>query len=300
MYYEFDIDWKSMPLSFAMIGEADIRSDQWWAKCRSTMLSQIRQHFSDDDIDEKEMLRWFEEFQHKYCERRGHRLVPTPTGTMLVKLAYEDLAPYRGLLETMSELENEVKKLPELYRIYEVISNVMDIYDNYCLDLDEILVPSASQAPPTLPPAASSTAVLTGEVSDDAAESVVTAVQEKPKGRKKVEPHVDRDELATYFNALFKGLRGNPDYFSDLVKEVESLTSSTDLGRVAYLIYNSTEYVVKRHATFSEWMRVFFKIVDVRCPKDVRENKYKPNATFKNRFYFLPYNDQAHDDQTQG
>ncbi len=64
---------KSMPLCFALIGEAGIRSDQWWAKCRSTMLSQIRQHFSDDDIDEKEMLRWFEEFQHKYCERRGHR-----------------------------------------------------------------------------------------------------------------------------------------------------------------------------------------------------------------------------------
>ena len=149
MYYEFDIDWKSMPLSFALIGEADIRSDQWWAKCRSTMLSQIRQHFSDDDIDEKEMLRWFEEFQHKYCERRGHRLVPTPTGTMLVKLAYEDLAPYRGLLETMSELENEVKKLPDLYHIYEVIFNVMDIYDNYCLDLEEALAPSPSQAMPT-------------------------------------------------------------------------------------------------------------------------------------------------------
>ena len=149
MYYEFDIDWKSMPLSFALIGEADIRSDQWWAKCRSTMLSQIRQHFSDDDIDEKEMLRWFEEFQHKYCERRGHRLVPTPTGTKLVKLAYEDLAPYRGLLETMSELENEVKKLPDLYHIYEVIFNVMDIYDNYCLDLEEALAPSPSQAMPT-------------------------------------------------------------------------------------------------------------------------------------------------------
>lgn len=149
MYYEFDIDWKSMPLSFALIGEADIRSDQWWAKCRSTMLSQIRQHFSDDDIDEKEMLRWFEEFQHKYCERRGHRLVPTPTGTKLVKLAYEDLAPYRGLLETMSEFENEVKKLPDLYHIYEVIFNVMDIYDNYCLDLEEALAPSPSQAMPT-------------------------------------------------------------------------------------------------------------------------------------------------------
>lgn len=149
MYYEFDIDWKSMPLSFALIGEADIRSDQWWAKCRSTMLSQIRLHFSDDDIDEKEMLRWFEEFQHKYCERRGHRLVPTPTGTKLVKLAYEDLAPYRGLLETMSELENEVKKLPDLYHIYEVIFNVMDIYDNYCLDLEEALAPSPSQAMPT-------------------------------------------------------------------------------------------------------------------------------------------------------
>ena len=121
-------------------------------------------------------------------------------------------------------------------------------------------------------------------------------MQEKPKGRKKVEPHVDRDELGTYFNAIFKGLHGNPDYFSELVAEIEKLTSPTDLGRVAYIIYNCNKYVVKRHTTFSEWMCEFFKIVGVRRPNDLHENKYVPRDPFKNRFYYLSYNDLARDD----
>lgn len=178
MYYEFDIDWKSMPLSFALIGEADIRSDQWWAKCRSTMLSQIRQHFSDDDIDEKEMLRWFEEFQHKYCEQRGHRLAPTPTGAKIIKLVYDEIAPYREMTEIMSDLEYEVKKLPELYSIYEALHSIIDIYDNYCLDLDEILESNPSQTAST---------VAAGDrniVPADAGEGVGAAGEEKDAATK--------------------------------------------------------------------------------------------------------------------
>ncbi len=252
-----------------------------------------------DKVNLKHFIQAYQLIQDNHITVNGARRVPSETGRQLIIKLYDTIEPYRSLL--LETNDHGPYPAREVYDLRCAMVAIIRMYDEYCSGIRDLIVPPMpQQAPPTLAPAASSTAVPTGEVSDDAAESVVTAVQEKPKGRKKVEPHVDRDELATYFNALFKGLRGNPDYFSDLVKEVESLTSSTDLGRVAYLIYNSTEYVVKRHATFSEWMRVFFKIVDVRCPKDVRENKYKPNATFKNRFYFLPYNDQAHDDQTQG
>ena len=84
-------------------------------------------------------------------------------------------------------------------------------------------------------------------------------------------------------------------FIAESVAEIEKLTTPTDLARVANLIYNCNQFVVKRHTKFSDWMREFFKIIGVRCPKDLHENKYTPNATFKNRFYFLPYNDQARD-----
>ena len=252
-----------------------------------------------DKVDLKHFIQAYQLILDNHITVKGARRVPSDTGRQLIIKLYDTIEPYRSLL--LETNDHGPYPAREVYDLRCAMVDIIRMYDEYCAGIRDLIVPPMpQQVPTTLAPDASPTAVPTGDVSDDAAESVVTAVQEKPKGRKKVEPHVDRDELATYFNALFKGLRGNPDYFSDLVKEVESLTSSTDLGRVAYLIYNSTEYVVKRHATFSEWMRAFFKIVDVRCPKDVRENKYKPNATFKNRFYFLPYNDQAHDDQTQG
>ena len=252
-----------------------------------------------DKVDLKHFIQAYQLILDNHITVKGARRVPSDTGRQLIIKLYDTIEPYRSLL--LETNDHGPYPAREVYDLRCAMVDIIKMYDKYCSAIRDMIVPNMpQQAPTTLAPDASPTAVPTGDVSDDAAESVVTAVQEKPKGRKKVEPHVDRDELATYFNALFKGVRGNPDYFSDLVKEVESLTSSTDLGRVAYLIYNSTEYVVKRHATFSEWMRAFFKIVDVRCPKDVRENKYKPNATFKNRFYFLPYNDQAHDDQTQG
>ena len=252
-----------------------------------------------DKVDLKHFIQAYQLIQDNHITVNGARRVPSETGRQLIIKLYDTIEPYRSLL--LETNDHGPYPAREVYDLRCAMVDIIRMYDEYCSAIRDMIVPNMpQQAPPTLAPDASPTAVPTGDVSDDAAESVVTAVQEKPKGRKKVEPHVDRDELSTYFNAIFKGLRGNPDYFSELVKELESLTSSTDLGRVAYLIYNSTEYVVKRHATFSEWMRAFFKIVDVRCPKDVRENKYKPNATFKNRFYFLPYNDQAHDDQTQG
>lgn len=286
---------------FLAPGESvEVTSEELMSQRRTPQLvKKLLESLYRDKVDLKHFIQAYQLILDNHITVKGARRVPSDTGRQLIIKLYDTIEPYRSLL--LETNDHGPYPAREVYDLRCAMVDIIKMYDKYCSAIRDMIVPNMpQQAPPTLAPDASPTAVPTGDVSDDAAESVVTAVQEKPKGRKKVEPHVDRDELSTYFNAIFKGLRGNPDYFSELVKELESLTSSTDLGRVAYLIYNSTEYVVKRHATFSEWMRAFFKIVDVRCPKDVRENKYKPNATFKNRFYFLPYNDQAHDDQTQG
>lgn len=151
MYYKFDIDWGSLPLSFALVGETDNRNDLWYANTRTKMLAQLRQHLSEDGIGERDLLMWFKEFKRKCCEQRGHLLAPTPTGANMIKLLYDRIAPYREMVETMRAVEYEVKKTPELYRIYEVLHNVMDIYDNYCMDLDEFLASSPKKtAEPTI------------------------------------------------------------------------------------------------------------------------------------------------------
>lgn len=173
MCYKFDIDWDSMPFSFSLVDEVDSRYNQWWADNLPKMLAQLRQHFSDDGIDEKELLQGFEEFKRKYCEQRGHRLAPTPTGAKIIKLVYDEITSYREMTEIMGDLEYEVKKLPELYSIYEALHSIIDIYDNYCLDLDEILESNPSQTAST---------VAAGDrniVPADAGEGVGAAGEEK-------------------------------------------------------------------------------------------------------------------------
>ena len=261
MCYKFDIDWDSMPFSFSLVDEVDSRYNQWWADNLPKMLAQLRQHFSDDGIDEKELLQGFEEFKRKYCEQRGHRLAPTPTGAKIIKLVYDEITSYREMTEIMGDLEYEVKKLPELYSIYEALHSIIDIYDNYCLDLDEILESNPSQ----------------------------TATTDKAKGEKSEEFHIDNidvEELSGYFKKEFKGRDGHFDYFSRLVGDMKHLTNQKEMGMLAVMIRHSP-YYNKKHQTFASWLRAFCKIVHQPYPKDMHPNKYSPSEQFQKRFNYL-------------
>lgn len=133
--YTFDVDWDGLvifPLDVAIKSNA-----QWWADTLPQMLAQLRQHFAEDGIDEGELIIWFEEFKRKYCELRGQRLTPTPAGIRIIKSVYKQLAPYRNMVHTITYCQGPVKLMPELYRIYEVMFGIIDIYDNYCLGTDE-------------------------------------------------------------------------------------------------------------------------------------------------------------------
>lgn len=255
MCYKFDIDWDSMPFSFSLVDEVDSRYNQWWADNLPKMLAQLRQHFSDDGIDEKELLQGFEEFKRKYCEQRGHRLAPTPTGAKIIKLVYDEITSYREMTEIMGDLEYEVKKLPELYSIYEALHSIIDIYDNYCLDLDEILAPSPSQTETTITP-------------NDCSAS-------------------DIEELGSYFTADFRGYRGGDDIFSTMIEDAMKLPTQKELGMLAYLLYNSR--VLNRHKprSFSKWIRTFFTLLGKTPPLDTHMNKYEPDEKILRIFAYV-------------
>lgn len=109
----------------------------------------------------------------------------------------------------------------------------------------------------------------------------------EPKELKLLAP-IDEEKLKPYFKASFKGMGQNINHFPDLIKELEHIRkgSATDVGRAAYMIYNSS-HMTKKPQTFAKWMRAFFEILDVPLPKDMSQNKYEPTKEIKDRLYFL-------------
>lgn len=99
---------------------------------------------------------------------------------------------------------------------------------------------------------------------------------------------IDEDKLKPYFKASFKGMGQNINHFPDLIRELEHIRkgSATDVGRAAYMIYNSS-HMTRKPQTFARWMRAFFEILDVPVPKDMSQNKYEPTKEIKDRLYFL-------------
>lgn len=108
-----------------------------------------------------------------------------------------------------------------------------------------------------------------------------------PKESKQLAP-IDEERLKPYFKASFKGMGQNINHFPDLIRELEHIRkgSATDVGRAAYMIYNSS-HMTKKPQTFARWMRAFFDILGVPVPKDMSQNKYEPTKEIKDRLYFL-------------
>lgn len=109
----------------------------------------------------------------------------------------------------------------------------------------------------------------------------------EPKELKPLAP-IDEEKLKPYFKASFKGMGQNINHFPDLIRELEHIRkgSATDVGRAAYMIYNSS-HMARKPQTFARWMRAFFEILDVPLPKDMSQNKYEPTKEIKDRLYFL-------------
>ena len=116
--------------------------------------------------------------------------------------------------------------------------------------------------------------------------------QEKPE--EIIEPSktamapIDEEELSRYFKAQFKGIGHGENYIPALVRELENIRRSnpTNVGRAASIIYDS-RHMTKRPTKFSDWMRSFYKMLDVPLPADLAQTRYKPTEEIRNRLYFL-------------
>lgn len=94
---------------------------------------------------------------------------------------------------------------------------------------------------------------------------------------------IDEEKLKPYFKASFKGMGQNINHFPDLIRELEHIRkgSATDVGRAAYMIYNSS-HMTRKPQTFARWMRAFFDILDVSVPKDM--SQHNMSRVFTNRW----------------
>lgn len=117
----------------------------------------------------------------------------------------------------------------------------------------------------------------------------VTSSKNTPKSKREIKPEVNREKLANCFNAIFKGSGRNPDYFSMLVDDIESLTLRKDCDAVAWLIFeNKTKCLVTTLRKFAPWCRYFYDCIGVSNTEKHNFSK-KPivSTALESKFYYL-------------
>ena len=121
-----------------------------------------------------------------------------------------------------------------------------------------------------------------------AEEARLKSEEDKVESDKTAMAPIDEEELSRYFKAQFKGIGHGENYIPALVRELEIIRRSkpTNVGRAASMIYDS-RHMTKRPTKFSDWMRNFYKILDVPLPADLAQTRYKPTEEIRNRLYFL-------------
>lgn len=99
-------------------------------------------------------------------------------------------------------------------------------------------------------------------------------------------PSVDAERLKPFFNAKFKGMGNNYNYFDDMINDIERIKVTKELAMIAVMIYNCRSFI-QRPTTFAAWLREFFEIIGRDCPKEKSKNKYQPSDKIKRMFHYL-------------
>lgn len=95
---------------------------------------------------------------------------------------------------------------------------------------------------------------------------------------------VNKEKLAKYFKAQYRGMGGHTDRYSKLVEELQQDFSDADFCRIAVMLYESDVLNSSRPNTFKQWYKIFCEAVG--CPYDEKREPrhYKPDEAMKIRF----------------
>lgn len=103
----------------------------------------------------------------------------------------------------------------------------------------------------------------------------------------------DKDRFINYFKPSFIGIGSNSgcippiNFFIDHLKTESVNYTKTDLGRVAYLIFESKYFKKKNNTSFERWLRSFFDICGVERPRETGKSKYSNTKNVKSLAIFL-------------
>ena len=132
------------------------------------------------------------------------------------------------------------------------------------------------------------------------AESVELVLQDIRQKYKKLEqeqvkqdiqpelPPINEELLSKYLSAKFKGMGTNENYVPRLVEDLENLRemSPTEVQRFAVLLYES-KIMVNKPKHFNKWVKIFFDILGMKCPKYISESRHEPTDNMIRRYYYI-------------
>ena len=99
---------------------------------------------------------------------------------------------------------------------------------------------------------------------------------------------IKEELLSQYLSAKFKGMGTNENYMPQLLKDIEILRKlpPAEVQRFAVMLYES-KVMVHKPGQFNEWVKIFFNIVGMKCPKYISKSKHKPTQEMINHFYYI-------------
>ena len=105
------------------------------------------------------------------------------------------------------------------------------------------------------------------------AEEAENAVAEKTDGEL---PAIDAKMLEPYFTAKYKGIGSNYKQFEFLIEKLENErhNSAATIGKIAFILYNSSAMSSNKPRSFKKWLDIFFTALGLEPPKDKNRNKY--------------------------
>ena len=103
------------------------------------------------------------------------------------------------------------------------------------------------------------------------AEEAENAVAEKTDGEL---PAIDAKMLEPYFTAKYKGIGSSYKQFEFLIEKLnnERHNSAATIGKIAFILYNSSAMSSNKPRSFKKWLDIFFTALGLEPPKDKNRN----------------------------
>lgn len=99
---------------------------------------------------------------------------------------------------------------------------------------------------------------------------------------------INVEELSKYFDAKFKGIGSNINYFDTMIDDLKTERTAKELAEIAYLIYRGNKMNARKPKTFAKWYKIFCECIGVSPSNGYKPNNLRnPSETLRKLFNYL-------------